>query len=147
MRNPITVFAFGLLILGNACAQNSDVPDAVKSAFVQRFPDITKVRWEIEDAASWEAEFKLKNVAYSSVFSVQGEWLETEHEIGKSEIPAPIQVILDRDFMGFNLKEAEMAEKPEGNFYELEVGKGEEEWELIFDSVGQLVNKISRTKE
>ncbi len=147
MRNPISVFALGLLILSNACTQNPDVPEAVKSAFVQKFPNVTKVSWEIEDATSWEAEFELKNVAYSAVFSVQGEWVETEREIDMSEIPAPIQVVLDRDFLEFNVVEAEITEKPEGIFYELEVGKGDETWELIFDVIGQLVDKTNGTHE
>ncbi|WP_140160616.1 PepSY-like domain-containing protein [Algoriphagus antarcticus] len=141
MRKSISFVAASMLLTASACAQNPEVPEVVKTAFSQKFPDAKKVNWDMEDASSWEAEFKLNGMEYSSNFNLKGDWLETEHEIKKSELPTSIKEILDQNFMGFKVKEAEISEKADGTVYELAVEKGEEEWELVFDMDGKLLEK------
>lgn len=105
MRKSIIIIAAGLLTTASACAQESKVPEVVKTAFVQKFPDAKKVSWDMEDATEWEAEFKLNGAEYSANFSADGIWKETEHEIKKSELPEAIAKTLAQDFSGFEIEE------------------------------------------
>lgn len=146
MKNFLVILSTGVLLSTSACAQENsekDVPETVKTAFTQKFPSAKKVSWEMESPSEWEAEFKLDGKEYSSNFSTEGIWKETEHEIKTSEIPDLILNILEKDFAGFKIEEAELSETSETSLYEIAVEKGEEEWELVFDANGKLIEKIA----
>lgn len=149
MKKTIQFVAVALLISASACAQESNekVPAAVKTAFEQKFPDAKKVSWDMEDATAWEAEFKMNGMEYSANFSTTGEWQETEHEIKKSEIPGAVQQMLAKDFDGYKIGEAEISETSTGKVYEIAVEKGEQEWELVFDESGKLIEKKAIDEE
>ena len=77
----------------------------------------------MEDAIAWDAEFKVDDLDYSSDFDLQGQWMETEHEIKTSEIPASIQAILDQEFSDFKIDEAKITEKLQANSMRLPLKK------------------------
>ncbi|WP_339868969.1 PepSY-like domain-containing protein [uncultured Algoriphagus sp.] len=144
MNKYLTILSIGVLLSAGACAQehsDEEVPDAVKTAFSQKFPTAKKVSWDMESATEWEAEFKLEGNEYSANFLADGTWQETEYEIKKADIPEAIKQTLTQDFAGFKIEEAEISEKADGSVYELAVEKGEEEWELVFDINGKLIEK------
>ena len=126
------IYAFGF---------NSEVPQKVKAAFTMKFPTVKKVKWDKESVMEWEAEFKIKGVEYSANFLEDGTWQETEHEIKKSDIPENIKNILNSDFKGYKIEEAEISETITGSVYEFELKKGEEELEVVLDFNGKLIKK------
>jgi len=144
MNKYLTILSIGVMLSASACAQNNsekEVPTVVKTAFSQKFPTVKKVSWDMESPTEWEAEFKQDGKGYSANFLGDGKWQETEHEINKSDIPEEIKQTLAQDFLGFKIEEAEISEKSDGSVYELMVEKGEQEWELVFDSNGKLIDK------
>jgi hypothetical protein len=126
------IYAFGF---------NNEVPQKVKAAFTMKFPTVKKVKWDKESDTEWEAEFKIKGVEYSANFLEDGTWQETEHEIKKSDIPENIKNILNSDFKGYKIEEAEISEAITGSVYEFELEKGEEELEVVLDFNGKLIKK------
>jgi hypothetical protein len=59
----------------------SEVPTAVKRSFHHRFPDATRVQWEIEREDGmrvYEAEFTLNGVRYKAEFAPDGTFLGRE---------------------------------------------------------------------
>ena len=126
------IYAFGF---------NSEVPQKVKAAFTMKFPTVKKVKWDKESDTEWEAEFKIKSIEYSASFLEDGTWKETEHEIKKSDIPESINYMLNSEFKGYKIEEAEISETINGSVYEFELEKGGEELEVVFDLNGKLVKK------
>tara|TARA_R110000744_G_scaffold273107_1_gene386012 strand:- start:1421 stop:1885 length:465 start_codon:yes stop_codon:yes gene_type:complete len=126
------IYAFGL---------NIETPQRVKEAFSMKFPTVKKVKWEKESVTEWEAEFKIKSIEYSASFLEDGTWKETEHEIKKSDIPESINYMLNSEFKGYKIEEAEISETINGSVYEFELEKGGEELEVVFDLNGKLVKK------
>lgn len=133
--------ALTMAISTASCAQQKEVPQKVKTAFSQKFPNAKKVSWDMEDESEWEAEFKMNGKEYSANFTVNGEWKETEYEIKKSEIPANIKAILDQNFSDYDIEGAEIAETASGKSYEFEIEVGEEEFEVVIDAQGKLTKK------
>ena len=66
MKKSIYFILAGIIISTSSCAQDSNVPDIVKTAFTQKFPVAKKVNWDMEDSDTWEAEFKMNSLEYSS---------------------------------------------------------------------------------
>jgi len=116
-------------------------PKTVETAFQQKFPTAQKVKWEKENDAEWEAEFKLDGKEYSANFSIDGTWKETEHEIAKSEIPSAVQNTLNTEFAGYKIEESEISETSEGTAYEFELEKGKSEMEVTIDANGNVLKK------
>lgn len=144
MKNLLIVIAVASFFVLNACAQKAkDVPANVQNTFSQKFPTATKVKWEKENDKEWEAEFKLDGKEYSANFNLEGKWLETEHEIKTTEIPAVVKNTLDTEFEGYKIEEPELIENADGTFYEFELEKGKIEIEVQIDSKGLVVKKES----
>lgn len=146
MKNVVVLFALSVMFVSPACTQNStaaEVPEAVKTAFQEKFPAAKKIQWEKEADDEWEAEFKLAGEKYSANFSSTGEWTETEHEIKESDIPENIKSILDENFSDYDIEDAEMAESSSGTSYEFEIEADGEEFDVVIDTQGQL----TQTKE
>jgi uncharacterized membrane protein YkoI len=131
----------------NACAQKPNVPENVKNAFTQKFPDAKSVKWDKENETEWEAEFKLNGEEYSANFTTDGVWKETEHEIEKSAIPANVKQTLDNEFRGYKIEEAEISETAEGQVYEFELKKDKVVMEVAISPDGKLVKKEVKTEK
>jgi hypothetical protein len=114
-----------------SAAFSAKPPQAVLTAFQEKFPTATDVDWSKEKSGEWEAEFELADdKEISASFTPDGRWLETETEMAFSELPAPIRTALQ----GKKIKETERIEKADGSiWYEVEVKRKE----MIFDASGK----------
>lgn len=130
------VFFLFVLILGAgfmACAQKTP-PQAVVTAFGQKFSNVKEVKWGQEKNGEWEAEFEQGGVDMSANFNAAGQWLETETEIKIADLPAPVQTALT----GKKVKEAAKIMRADGStVYEAEV----KHKDLLFDATGKLLSE------
>jgi hypothetical protein len=117
MKTTILVLSFFVFSLV-ASAQKTP-PAAVSKAFSQKFQKAEKVKWAMEEANEWEAEFMLSGKETSASFDPAGKWLETETEIEKSELPAAVKAAIDKQFAGAKMGEVSQLESPEFSGYEI----------------------------
>ncbi|MFT6503234.1 MAG: putative lipoprotein NlpE involved in copper resistance [Crocinitomicaceae bacterium] len=143
MKKKITtmVLLVGLGIVSCAQETSSETPTKVEDAFNAKFPKAKHVEWEKENDTEWEAEFKLNGTDYSANFSDEGVWKETEHGIKIKQLPEAIQNTLSSEFSEYKIEEAEMVESPDFSGYEVEIEKGEESMEVVFDQAGKIIKK------
>jgi Putative beta-lactamase-inhibitor-like, PepSY-like len=138
MKNILFALVFMMSI--TAVFAQKDVPQAVKTAFAQKFPDAKAGKWAKEKDGSFEAAFDVKGRDMSANFSATGEWLETETEIKKSAIPQPVLTAFYAKFGQIKIKEACKIEFPNKPIqYELEYTKGVKTMEANFDGDGKLL--------
>ncbi|MFZ0490123.1 MAG: PepSY-like domain-containing protein [Salegentibacter sp.] len=138
-------FVLALFTL-TACGQGQ-VPQEVKSTFNNKFPDATNVSWDNENSDEWEAEFKQNGTEYSASFSSEGEWMETENQIDKAQLPSEVAQGLQSKYPGASIEKAEKAERKDGTVYEIEIESDGGEMEVIFDSQGNFVKKESKEED
>jgi len=114
-------------------AQASKVPQAVKTALAQAYPNATDVDWELEDG-KYEAEIDMEGgKEMSLLYDASGSLLETEVEIAFSELPQAVQAALK----GKKVKETAKITDAKGMVtFEAEV-KGKD---LMFDTQGKELN-------
>ena len=131
----------------NSFGQKSKkVPDAVKSAFTQKFPNATKVKWDKENEKEWEAEFHMNGKEVSVNFDSNGVWLETEYEIAIKDIPVAVKATLDKEFLGYKIKESEISETASGKLYEFDLQKDKVKMEVGIDINGIVIKKEEKKK-
>jgi hypothetical protein len=114
------------------------IPDVVKQAFIQKFPNTT-AKWSKEGEEAYEASFKNGGQEMSVVFEKDGMITETETEIKKSELPAGVIEYIKANYQGSAIKETAKITKASGEVnYEAEVnGK-----DLIFDASGKFLKEV-----
>jgi uncharacterized membrane protein YkoI len=140
-----SVLCLVVLMSGFASAQKlkeSEVPEAVKNAFNQKFSGVKEVKWSKESATVFEVEFEVAEHEQSATFDNSGRWTGTETEIKKSELPATVQATIAKEFSGYKIDEAEKAESPDhGSFYEVELKNGKQKYEVQLSAEGKVIKK------
>lgn len=139
------VFACSLLAFTTASVDK--VPQKVKDAFAQKFPEAKSVKWDRESQNEWEAEFKMDRMEYSANFTNDGTWQETEHEIEEAQVPANVMQSLEYNFKGYSIQEAEISETQQGMVYEFEIKKDRSEMEVALDANGKVIRKAESDEE
>lgn len=151
MRSFSIVLLCAVFMGISACAQkvaSDKVPPPVHAFFNAKFPKAEKVEWEMENDHEYEAEFKNGGLKQSAKFDKAGKWIETETEIKVSELPEVIKNAVAAEFPGFKLEEACKVESAiTGMGYEVEVEKGKEEFDVLLDETGKVLNKSSEKEE
>lgn len=141
--NILIIVACSLASLVNAQKlKSTDVPEAVKKSFAERFAKAKEVKWSKESAAVFEAEFEVAEKEQSATFDTNGQWLGTETEIKTAELPASVKATLDKEFHGFTIKEAEKAETPgNADFFEVELKNGNVNYDVQLSADGKILKK------
>jgi hypothetical protein len=148
MKTQILILAATLVIGFTACSQSGkNAPAPVKSAFSQKFPGATRVKWGRENDREWEAEFQMSGKNYSANFSNEGTWMETEYEVSIEELPSAVKATLDRESAGLKIKLSEVTETNNEKAFEFVMRKGETRTELVIDNTGTIVKKEQLKEE
>ena len=147
MKTVLMVVGIGLF----AChadgqkMNEKDVPVVVKTTLEKSF-GVKTAKWDKEDE-HYEANFKDKGKETSVVFDASGGILETEVEIKKSELPAAVMATIKNDFADYKIEEVAKIDVKGITSYEVEVEKGEEAYDLIFDVDGTLIKKVKKGED
>jgi hypothetical protein len=123
----------------------SEVPVAVRSAFAKAHPTAKEVKWEKEKGA-FEVNFDQDKKDMSNVLDANGAILEEETEMVGEELPAAVRGALLKDFATFKVTEAAKILAKGVTTFEAEVEKGNDHFDLIFDTQGKLLKKIKKEK-
>lgn len=100
------------------------IPESVKKSFAKKYPGIKEVHWEMEDG-NFEGQFKQDGSEYTAVYTVEGDWVETEQKLRPRDLPKDIATAAKENYSSYSISEAEHVESAlEGSFYELKLKKG-----------------------
>ena len=112
-------------------------PATVTTAFNQKFPNATKVKWDKENAHEYEASFEWKGEKLSANFSDTGEWLETESPIAFNQLPEKVQSAFNVAHKGATIKAvAKIETSKEITKFEVEFKQGVKTIELFYTTDG-----------
>ena len=142
-----------VLFFVSACSINlaqkvkpENVPTSVMSAFKSKFPNVTKVKWSLENANEYEAEFKLDGKGKSANFDKDGKWLETETEISRSELPKVVIDAIAKQYPGYKIEEVELAETNDiPSFYSVNIELKDKEYDIEIKSNGEIIKATEVT--
>jgi len=143
MKKLLVLIVCLILVFGVSGMNQKDekIPAVAKSGLAAKFPTAKKVKWSVEKAGEFEAEFTLNKVETSVLFDAKGNLLETEVEIEETELPQAVKATLTKDFASYKLDEIEKATDAKGVItFEMEAAKGKEKLEISFDTYGKLLS-------
>jgi len=135
---------FAVIALGTAINLNAqdlktkDVPQVVKTALANKYPEAKKVGWE-KEKGNYEANWGGKSGEDNSVvFTPAGQFVEIVKAIKISELPKSVAPYVAANYKGAKIKEAGRVTDAAGKtLYEAEIKGGD----LIFDENGKFIKK------
>lgn len=120
--------------------ENHGAPTAVKTAFKERFPTVSRVKFDKEKSGEYEANFTVGGVKMSANFTAEGTWRETESEIGTAALPVNISQAILTKYPTAKIVGAAKIETPDkGIRYEADLKTGLKKAEVLFDEAGNEV--------
>ncbi len=136
MKKEIFV-AMGMICAFATSFAQSKTPVAVTTAFNQKFPGATQIKWNKEGSHEFEAAFVWKSEHYSANFSDSGKWLETEYPFTFNQLPDAVKKVHSASYKESVLKSVSKIEKSEGGIkYEVEIKQGKKIVELFYTPDG-----------
>jgi uncharacterized protein with ATP-grasp and redox domains len=147
MKTILVALAMMLAITqGNAQKISAkDVPANVKSSLEKNYA-VKDVDWD-KEGTNYEASFEQNGKDISLLFDASGAVLVTETEIKKDELPQSVLDTLTKDFAAYKIEETAKIETNGKISYEVEVEKGKQNFDLIFDVNGKLLEKLPKKEE
>ncbi len=154
-----TIFAGGIALLlvtaaFTSCSSDKDepatsyVPEAVRDAFRQKYPDARQVDWDSR-ATYYIAEFKQKSGAGTEVwYTSDAAWAMTVTDCGKDLflLPADINEAFVKSPYGFGwtIDDIDFYERTANSFYIFEVEKtGQPDTNVYFSSDGTYLKAVA----
>ena len=136
MRKIIFV-ALALVCLYATSFAQSKTPTAVITAFNQKFPNASKVKWDKENDKEYEAGFQWKGIKHSANFSNNGEWLETESPTTFAKLPMKVQNSFNANHKNSRVTAVAQIETSTGKTkFEIEFMQGAKTVEVFYDENG-----------
>ena len=138
-----TIVTSTLALLFTMCCfaqkmQEKNLPENVKSAFKQKYPEATSVKWDKEEKM-YEASFKLNNIDNSVLMDANAAILETEVKTDLQKVPKVILAYVKNNYAAKQPKGAAIITDNKGTItYEIEMNG----IDLIFDSNGTFIKKV-----
>lgn len=129
--------------------KSSEVPEIIKKSFEKKFPNTNVDSWE-KEGADYEAEFHQNKVEASAIFDANGRFKELEEEIKITDLPKIASDYCAKTYVGYKLEEAEKITDVVGKItYEVEMKKGKEHFDVMFDDKGNFIKKgeVETSKE
>ena len=141
MKTIIIFLTF--ILLGTSYAQNlkiKDIPQNVRDKFNSSYSNATNVKWT-KEKAGYESSFKKGSVDMSVIFDEKGNIVETETVIQLSYLPVEVRESVAKDYSKYKISEAAKIESRGIISYEVEVKRGKDKIELVYDEHGVLKSK------
>lgn len=135
-----------LFITVSVISAEDKVPEKVKTKMAELYPNAKELNWDIEDG-NFEAEFEFNGNDMSVTFDKNADVLETETKITFDKLPAKIQKNVKKDYPDHEVSEAAKIDKKGVIYYEVELEKGEKEFDVLYSADGSLIKKEAQDNE
>lgn len=97
-------------------------PKAVQTSFEQKYPGENDPDWHTDKNGFYESHFKIKGKHYRADFRKNGQWVETERNIKKEDLPKAVKQVLNDKYKNVKIYEIEeVTHHSKGFFYDVEL--------------------------
>lgn len=147
MKNLILTISILGLSLTNISAQDihqNEVPSIILNNFQKTFPKASDIDWEIKGNL-YEVEFETGFLGddHKVLYSRDGKLVRHEEEISKSNLPKTVLVSIKKSFPGYRTDDIKKITEGGKVIYNVELKNYSQEWKVIFDAQGKMLQKIA----
>ena len=123
---------------GNNNFQPVVIPQAISDAINEMYPGATVLEFD-QEKNGFEVDFLHNNIYKDVYFNTENQWVSTEWDITKDQVPAIVMNALQAsEYKNYKIDDIDLIEKPEGTFYVFDLEQGDNDVEVTFDSEGNI---------
>lgn len=117
-------------------------PASVKAHLLQLYPKASVKKWKQGPRLN-KAEFVLRGEKYTAVYTTEGSWVRTEHDIARSQLPKAVHMsLLSGKYGHWKVTDMEEHTTPEhAHLFKVNVESDTEKAKLYFLPDGNLLNE------
>ena len=137
MKNTLVGLIFGIL----SCT-NAQIPEKIISQFQLMEPLATSTEWFVQGKI-YKVYYKLdRQNRITSYFDRQGNWMETETEIGIKELNSAVLNVLETKFNDYEIVDIEIIKTFDFKIlYEIDLIRNDKSYDILFDTTGRILRK------
>lgn len=123
----------------NVEVKGADIPQVIHDFIRKKYPNATIHKFE-KEKSRFEVDIMDDGKHKEVYFDGKNQWLSTEWEIHSREVPPAVMAeLINSAYEDYDVKEIDAIEKPAGMFYVFELKQFNNEVNLMFNSLGQLI--------
>jgi len=110
--------------------------------FQKSFPKAADIDWEIK-GNYYEVEFETGFLGddHKILYSRDGKLVRHEEEISKSNLPKTVLASIKRSFNGYRTDDIKKITEGGKVIYNVELKSNSQEWKVVFDAQGRILQK------
>lgn len=144
-KTILIMLALAVFTLPFLSCEDDLVSDAaskdIKSFIENKYPGAQVVKIEREDNKTIEADIIHDNISKDVIFDLKNNWLRTSWDVAVAGLPEAVRnIVNDPVYTGYHIDDADFVETPNGNYYLLELEKGNTEKKIKVDETGKVLN-------
>lgn len=131
------------LLVTSSCSSSTgqETPDAVKTAFEQKYSDAKEVEWTKDTHGYHEASFESDGESYRADYEKDGTWVETESSIDYDDLPEAVKAVIKKDYDKDDIAEIEAVDNAKkGKFYDVEFKDKGKNKDVEITASGDVIN-------
>lgn len=146
MKTKIYFIVMILSVIGlQACDKDSvdilpdQLPASIQSFITEKYPNARIIEADIKNGIT-DVDIIDENFSKELLFGGGGEWISTSWDIVPSAWPIEITDALKQsDYSDYRLDDVDYFETPKGDYYLLELEKGNKEVKIKMDVAGNII--------
>ena len=111
---------------------------AVKNFILEKYPTAQVLEYDYDDGLL-EVEIWHENKEKNVYFNGAKDWVRTEWDITRNELPTAVTNTVEKQYAGFSIDDIEYVQTPTGDYYRIELERGDNERELRIDAAGKIL--------
>lgn len=131
---------FGIVLAHAQDIPQAQVPSVVLNAFKKEFPKASDIEWELKGDV-YQVEFEIGFTDHELTLDNTGKILKHKQDIKQTDLPKAVTEVLAKDFAGYRMSDISKTTEGTTVTYKLDLKKGQEEWEIIVDGNGKVLDK------
>lgn len=117
----------------------SDLSSGIKKFIADKYPDARIVEIDTERNGMIEVDIVHRNIGKDVLFKADGSWVSTSWDIRISELPQAAQSAVKAKYPDYRIDDVEYVETPDGDYYWVEVERGEAEVKVKVTAEGVIL--------
>lgn len=145
LQTNLLILALAVITLSFMSCDNDSVSaetsNEITTFIENNYPGSRIIKIERESNRTIEADIIHDNQGKDVIFDLEATWLRTTWDVKTSDLPqAVIDILDDTSYQGYHIDDADFFETPDGNYYLLELEKGNTEIKVKVSEDGNVLS-------